>query len=95
MAHLHVALCDHMEKGACAPVAIKLAESQAVAVDFPETGIPPNVPKDTFALVAASGYPDFMEKNERLSYASKKVLGKLYRNASLVLLSNRILLTQS
>ncbi|XP_065565466.1 uncharacterized protein LOC136030425 [Artemia franciscana] len=35
-----------------------------------------------------------MEKNERLSYASRKVLGKLYRNASSldseVLLSNRI-----
>ncbi|XP_065565355.1 uncharacterized protein LOC136030361 [Artemia franciscana] len=94
VAHLHVALCDRMEKGACDPLAIKLAESQAVAVDFPKTGIPPNVPKDAFAIVAASGYPDFMEKNERTSYASKKVLGQLYRNASSlgseVLLSNRI-----
>ena len=94
VAHLHVALCDRMEKGACDPLAMKLAESQAVAVDFPKTGIPPNVPKDAFAIVAASGYPDFMEKNKRLSYASRKVLGKLYRNASSlgseVLLSNRI-----
>ncbi|XP_065565353.1 uncharacterized protein LOC136030359 [Artemia franciscana] len=94
VAHLHVALCDRMEKGACDPLAMKLAESQAVAVDFPKTGIPPTVPEEAVALVGVNGYPDFMEKNENLSYASRKVLGELYRDASSlcteVSFSNRI-----
>ncbi|KAK2716880.1 hypothetical protein QYM36_007131 [Artemia franciscana] len=41
VAHLHLALCDRREGGACDPLAMKVAESQAVAVDFPKTGIAP------------------------------------------------------
>jgi len=79
VAHLHVALCDILEEGACHPLAIELAKSQSVAVDFPKTGKVPEVPLKALDTVRDHGYPDFMEKSEKKSYASEKLLGKLFR----------------
>ena len=78
VAHMHLALCDIQYKGSMDPLCKKLAESQAVAVDFPKTGERPDVPLEGLKIVNREGKPDFMEKSG-LSYASKKVLGNLYR----------------
>ena len=78
VANMHLALCDMMEKGACDDLACKLAESQSVAVDFPKTGILPDVPKKARDEVQAKGYPDFMRED---GYQSIKILGSLYRRA--------------
>ena len=78
VAHMHLALSDIRDKGAMDPICKKLAESQAVAVDFPKTGIRPDVPDEGMKIVRREGYPDFMEKKGD-SYISKKVLGELYR----------------
>ncbi|XP_057865093.2 RNA-dependent RNA polymerase 6 [Cryptomeria japonica] len=71
----HVVLADLSDYGALDEGCLKLAELAAMAVDFPKTGkvavMPPNLrPKQ---------YPDFMDKEDLISYKSEKVLGKLYR----------------
>ncbi|KAK2725782.1 hypothetical protein QYM36_000314 [Artemia franciscana] len=80
IANLHLALCDQLDKGACDPIAMKLAEAQAYAVDFPKTGILPEVPTDAWYITSTNGYPDFMEKSEKISYISKKIIGQLYHS---------------
>ena len=79
IAHIHLALSDYKETGAMDPLCMALAESQAIAVDFPKTGISPVVPKEALEIMRKEGYPDFMEKNSDF-YVSKKVLGDLYRS---------------
>ena len=80
VAHMHLALCDLKEKGAVDPVCKSLAESQAIAVDYPKTGQRPKVPQEALETVKKIGYPDFMEKKGGTSYVSKRVQGDLYRN---------------
>ena len=79
VAHMHLALCDILDSGAVDPMARKLAESQAVAVDYPKTGVAPKVPKEALDKVKDSGYPDFMQKKTAESYPSSKILGKLFQ----------------
>jgi RNA-dependent RNA polymerase len=88
VAHLHLALCDILPDGACDPLAMELAKSQSVAVDFPKTGIVPQVPKKSLEIVKNEGYPDFMEKPLSKSYVSEKLLGKLYRRCNDVILND-------
>ena len=83
VAHLHVALCDILDEGACHPIAIELAKSQSVAVDFPKTGKIPKVPAVALETVEQNGYPDFMEKAWK-SYPSEKLLGKLFRRVDAI-----------
>ena len=78
VAHKHLALCDIVDKGARDPVAMELAKAQAQAVDYPKTGIIPEVPKKALELV--NSYPDFMEKPVAETHISKKTLGTLYRH---------------
>ena len=82
VAHMHLALCDILDDGACDPLSIDLAKSQSVAVDFPKTGIIPTVPLKAKTKVKEEGYPDFMEKASGKSYVSDKLLGKLYRRVT-------------
>ncbi len=83
VAHMHLALCDIQPDGACDLLAIELAKSQSVAVDFPKTGILPEVPAKAVEIVKETGYPDFMENSGgRTSYVSEKILGKIYRRVS-------------
>merc|ERR1719317_793862 len=79
VAHMHLALCDILDSGAVDPMARKLAETQAVAVDYPKTGVAPKVPKEALDKVKDSGYPDFMQKKTAESYPSSKILGKLFQ----------------
>jgi hypothetical protein len=39
LANMHLALCDQLPLGAMEGLAKRLAQSQAVAVDFPKTGL--------------------------------------------------------
>ena len=48
--------------GALDPLAIELAKSQSLAVDFPKTGVPPSVPQATLEGLKSNGFPDFMQK---------------------------------
>jgi len=83
VAHMHLALCDIQPEGACDRLAIELAKSQSVAVDFPKTGIMPEVPAEAVEIVKEHGYPDFMENSGgSKSYVSEKILGKIYRRVS-------------
>jgi hypothetical protein len=67
--------------GALDPKMLDLAKSQSLAVDFPKTGIQPEVQQATIDLVNEKGYPDFMENKTKQSYSSTKLLGVLYREA--------------
>merc|ERR1711915_624958 len=78
---MHLALSDQVPKGAGNPIALKLAESQSMAVDFPKTGIAPKVPQEALKMVEDAGYPDFMQKRTAESYPSTKTLGKLYQSS--------------
>ena len=84
ISNIHLALCDQLPEGACHPLAISVAESQSVAVDFAKTGVAPVVAQEALDLVREKGFPDFMEKEGVLVYPSTKLLGEMYRNAKYV-----------
>ncbi|OQU76799.1 hypothetical protein SORBI_3010G213100, partial [Sorghum bicolor] len=72
----HVAHADRSDDGAMDTKCVELAELAAIAVDSAKTGeivkMPPSLsPKE---------YPDFMGKEDAISYKSKKILGRLYRS---------------
>ncbi|PIA42460.1 hypothetical protein AQUCO_02000123v1 [Aquilegia coerulea] len=71
----HVVHADQSEYGAMDEKCIQLAELAATAVDFPKTGKSVTMPQS----LKPKMYPDFMGKDEFLSYMSKKILGILYR----------------
>ncbi|CAE7857361.1 RDR1, partial [Symbiodinium sp. KB8] len=79
IAHMHLAFCDASEQGALDPLAIELAKSQSLAVDFPKTGVPPSVPQATLEGLKSNGFPDFMQKPGADTYTSSKTLGSLFR----------------
>lgn len=54
---------------------LELAKLFSVAVDFPKTGVPAEIPPK----LRVKEYPDFMEKPDKPTYESKCVLGKLFR----------------
>ncbi|KAI3891026.1 hypothetical protein MKW98_007331 [Papaver atlanticum] len=71
----HVVHADLSDYGAMDEKCIKLAELAATAVDFPKTGKVVAMPQE----LKPKMYPDFMGKEDFISYKSKKVLGELYR----------------
>ncbi|XP_008778879.2 probable RNA-dependent RNA polymerase SHL2 [Phoenix dactylifera] len=72
----HVVHADCSEYGALDEKCLQLAELAATAVDFPKTGKLVMMPPALKPKV----YPDFMGKDDHMSYQSQKVLGILYRN---------------
>ncbi|CAG8444865.1 5544_t:CDS:10 [Acaulospora morrowiae] len=76
IANAHLANADIEESGAFHGKCIRLAQLHSAAVDFPKTGIPAEFPLD----LKVEKFPDFMEKPDKPSYESKKVLGILYRS---------------
>ncbi|RGB33663.1 RNA dependent RNA polymerase-domain-containing protein [Rhizophagus diaphanus] len=76
IANAHLAKADFFEVGALHGQCKRLAQLHSDAVDFPKTGRPPEFPPE----LRASKFPDFMEKADRQSYESQKVLGILYRS---------------
>uniref|UniRef100_A0ACD5ZLB8 Uncharacterized protein n=1 Tax=Avena sativa TaxID=4498 RepID=A0ACD5ZLB8_AVESA len=75
IANAHVVFADRESRKAESAPCIKLAELFSIAVDYPKTGVPAQIPSELYVRE----YPDFMEKLDRATYDSKGVIGKLYR----------------
>src|SRR5688572_2545142 len=76
IANAHLAKADSFDVGADHGQCIRLAQLHSDAVDFPKSGKPAIFPPELRAI----SYPDFMEKPDKPSYRSNKVLGTLYRS---------------
>ncbi|RIA85008.1 putative RNA-dependent RNA polymerase 1 [Glomus cerebriforme] len=76
IANSHLAKADYFPTGAFHGQCIRLAHLHSEAVDFPKTGVPANFPLE----LRADRFPDFMEKPDKPTYKSEKVLGTLYRS---------------
>lgn len=75
IANAHTVHADREPEKAMSDPCIRLAKLFSVAVDFPKTGIPAEIPRELFA----KEYPDFMEKHDKPTYKSDNVIGKLFR----------------
>jgi RNA-dependent RNA polymerase len=75
IANAHVVFADKEYMKAESAPCIELAKLFSVAVDFPKTGVPALIPNE----LHVKEYPDFMEKLDKITYESKGVIGKLYR----------------
>ncbi|XP_064986521.1 probable RNA-dependent RNA polymerase 1 [Musa acuminata AAA Group] len=75
IANAHTVFADRAREKAESMECIELAKLFSIAVDFPKTGVPAEIPPRLYV----KEYPDFMEKLDRVSYVSKGVIGKLYR----------------
>ncbi|KAL5746664.1 hypothetical protein ACOSP7_027810 [Xanthoceras sorbifolium] len=71
----HVVFADREPKKANSVPCKELAKLASIAVDFSKTGVAAEIPRS----LRAKEYPDFMEKQDRPTYQSRRVLGKLYR----------------
>nr|GMD23404.1 probable RNA-dependent RNA polymerase 1 [Ipomoea batatas] len=76
ISNAHVAFADKELLMAKSQPCLKLAQLFSIAVDFPKTGVPAEIPSD----LRVKEYPDFMEKPpEKVTYVSTRVIGKLFR----------------
>ncbi|KAJ9048921.1 hypothetical protein DSO57_1029841 [Entomophthora muscae] len=80
IANAHLARCDESPLGADDPNCKFLAQLHSRAVDFTKSGIPAELPNE----LRVKAFPDFMNKSDKHSYRSKKVLGVLYRSLDYV-----------
>ncbi|KAI3946193.1 hypothetical protein MKW98_008786 [Papaver atlanticum] len=71
----HTAFADKELLKAESEECIELAKLFSIAVDFHKTGVPAEIPPH----LRVKEYPDFMEKLDRPTYESKRVIGKLFR----------------
>nr|XP_023929332.1 probable RNA-dependent RNA polymerase 1 [Quercus suber]POE89552.1 rna-dependent rna polymerase 1 [Quercus suber] len=71
----HIVFADSEPRGAMSPKCIKLANLHSIAVDFPKSGIVAEIPY----YLRVKIYPDFMEKPDKRTYKSERVIGKLFR----------------
>ncbi|CAO3579322.1 unnamed protein product [Absidia cylindrospora] len=75
IANTHLATADQSENGAMDANCLSLARLHSMAVDFPKTGNPATMEKN----LRIDRYPDFMCKEDKPSYVSKKVLGLMFK----------------
>jgi RNA-dependent RNA polymerase len=75
IANNHLAIADESDKGVLDERCIRLAELHSIAVDYPKTGIKAILSPDLKTKIK----PDFMEKNDKKSRKSTKVIGRMYR----------------
>lgn len=75
IANAHIVFADKDQSMALSESCLELAELHSVAVDFPKTGVPAQIPPK----LHVKEYPDFMEKLDKATYESKRVIGKLFR----------------
>ncbi|XP_057854773.1 probable RNA-dependent RNA polymerase 1 [Cryptomeria japonica] len=71
----HTVYADQEPNMARSEICLELAQLFSTAVDFPKTGTPAQIP----ASLTPKEYPDFMEKEDKPMYESKRIIGKLYR----------------
>ncbi|KAG9445031.1 hypothetical protein H6P81_016371 [Aristolochia fimbriata] len=75
IANAHTVFADKEINKAMSDASLKLAKLFSIAVDFPKTGVPAEIPPP----LQVREYPDFMEKLDKVTYQSNRVIGKLYR----------------
>ncbi|XP_042043138.1 probable RNA-dependent RNA polymerase 1 [Salvia splendens] len=75
IANAHTVFADREISMALSSPCVELARLFSVAVDFPKTGIPAEIPP----YLRVKEYPDFMDKPDKTTYQSERVIGKLYR----------------
>ncbi|XP_068660914.1 probable RNA-dependent RNA polymerase 1 [Aristolochia californica] len=75
IANAHTVFADKEESKAESKACLELARLFSIAVDFPKTGKPAEIPPE----LQVRECPDFMEKPDKPNYESKRVIGKLYR----------------
>ncbi|XP_020584591.1 probable RNA-dependent RNA polymerase 1 isoform X2 [Phalaenopsis equestris] len=75
ISNAHTVFADREIMKAHSSPCLELAKLFSIAVDFPKTGIPAEIPP----LLHVKEYPDFMEKPDKPTYISKGVIGKLFR----------------
>ncbi|XP_076926633.1 putative RNA-dependent RNA polymerase 1 [Bidens hawaiensis] len=75
ISNAHTVFADREPEKAMASPCVELAKLFSIAVDFPKTGVPAEIP----ANLRPKEYPDFMEKPDKTTYESKNVIGKLFR----------------
>ncbi|KAJ4974442.1 hypothetical protein NE237_007616 [Protea cynaroides] len=75
IANAHKMFVDKLPNKAESDICMELARLHSIAVDFPKTGVPAEIPPH----VRIKEYPDFMEKLDKASYESPGVIGKLFR----------------
>ncbi|XP_008812977.2 probable RNA-dependent RNA polymerase 1 [Phoenix dactylifera] len=75
IANAHTVFADKEPRKAESESCIELARLFSIAVDFPKTGVPAEIPTH----LHVKEYPDFMEKLDKVTYESKGVIGKLFR----------------
>ncbi|CAI9785500.1 unnamed protein product [Fraxinus pennsylvanica] len=76
IANAHTVFADKEPYKAMSEHCIELAKLFSIAVDFPKTGVPAVIPPH----LRVKEYPDFMEKPDKTTYESKRVIGKLFRD---------------
>ncbi|XP_042502457.1 probable RNA-dependent RNA polymerase 1 [Macadamia integrifolia] len=76
IANAHTVFADKEVDGAESDKCIKLARLFSIAVDFPKTGVPAEIPDH----LHVREYPDFMGKPDKPTYESQRVIGILYRD---------------
>lgn len=75
ISNAHVVHADSEPEMARSAKCQELAKLVSIAVDFPKTGVPAVIPQN----LRPKCYPDFMEKGDKTTYQSERVLGKLFR----------------
>ena len=75
IANAHTAFADKEPLKAMSDPCIELAKLFSIAVDFNKTGVPAVIPPK----LHVKEYPDFMDKPDKLTYESRNVIGKLFR----------------
>nr|CAD1826741.1 unnamed protein product [Ananas comosus var. bracteatus] len=75
IANAHTVFADKEPLKASSKACVELAKLFSIAVDFPKTGVPAEIPP----RLHVKEYPDFMEKLDKVTYESEGVIGKLYR----------------
>ncbi|KAJ8568981.1 hypothetical protein K7X08_037196 [Anisodus acutangulus] len=75
IANAHVVVADREPDMAMSDPCKELAQLFSIAVDFPKTGVPAEIP----SRLRPKEYPDFMEKPDKSTYHSERVIGKLFR----------------
>ena len=81
IANTHVAFADQFKEGVRDPACMALAKLFSFAVDFPKTGYIAEIPKE----IRIEKYPDFMQKSDVPSYASHRIIGKLFREIKAIM----------
>ncbi|KAM7487791.1 hypothetical protein LguiB_025275 [Lonicera macranthoides] len=75
IANAHIVFADKEPQKARSKPCVELARLFSIAVDFPKTGVAAIIPPH----LRVKEYPDFMEKPDKTTYESERVIGKLFR----------------